>query len=357
MAAAAKETNAKGLTDSLTKQKPSFEGSSDIENENESSCQTKKAAKLDADAPMVDAAKASVSKRPNRKVLAALSVSNMMNTADRAAAKSEEAPAGGASLKIAPEGSSAPSKNFAIAAATAASKVKRQGKELKFLLRPSVVSPTPRPLMLDTHGPLASSTPLRSDFQSPAATTPKEFGSTASSTRSVRAPPSRTTPTVLGKLQLNAPSSSTRRSSKKKKKTATTLKIVTQGVALKFPEALDAMICEATARNSKALYWAHDGQAFVIDANCETEMKELLQTYFNRKLSLTPFVHVVLRELDHLSTTVTSFSPSHAMFVSRMVSMNRLQLFVSATPAQYLWLEKEPEGTVSDAIDNTIPLE
>lgn len=260
--------------------------------------------KLDADASIFTndvspEANPSNQKQHNRKVLTALSMFNAKSMA--AGNLHVESPAL-AQWKTAPttesEGVSSNGRRSAVA-------VQRpKGKQLSehlLSIKRSMVSPAPRhPMLLDPQGPLRASTrtPQGPNFLSPVAATPKDCGTTkfkssgtvSSSSSSTRASPGRATPFVLGRLSVenavaSSSSASITRSSAKKKKAAPamTLKIVTR-VPMKFPEALDAMLAEATDRQSKALFWTHGGESFAVDnASHEGELAELLETYFSRK--------------------------------------------------------------------------
>ena len=269
-------------------------------------------AKVDADASILTGTTSNTSpsnqNQPNRKVLSALSMFNSKSNAKAAGNATSEHDDGAApahtSWKSAPEESEASSanatdNNVVVVVQRPRGKHPPQRMQFgKFGRQPVVSTTTQLPMLLDTQGPLMASTrtPQRPAVLSPVAATPKDCGTakfksgvaTDSSTRTrQRGAATRATPFLLGKLRCENPfasiSSSTRRNTKKTKTTPkTTLSIIT-AQPMKFPEILDAMLAEATSRESKALFWACDGQAFGIDkTNHEAELAELLQTYFNR---------------------------------------------------------------------------
>jgi hypothetical protein len=73
-----------------------------------------------------------------------------------------------------------------------------------------------------------------------------------------------------------------------------------------FLQNLDSMICDGSARNSKAVHWACEGEAVVIDKSKKDDFIVLLNTYFTSEYSLC------LAYVDSMSTlTCTSHSPGH----------------------------------------------
>ena len=146
-----------------------------------------------------------------------------------------------------------------------------RGKEL------SRITPSPGKLLLFPDGKLASpglsyspKSSAAAVFQSPPPTTLRRSSppSSTSSTSSYASKP-------MGGVLANIPM--------EEGANALNLRVVVSDEAMGFPLVLDAMLTEATMRQSHAVYWSHNGEAFVVDCNQVEELEELLLKYFKRK--------------------------------------------------------------------------
>jgi len=143
---------------------------------------------------------------------------------------------------------------------------KSSGKILRYPAQPSIISPVPRLKIHDNAANVMLNTPMSQITTAP-----------SSSTRRNPAP---TSPVVLAKIQIDRTDGNVK-NKERQTRPLSVVKIVTNETTLRFPEALDTIICEAEACGSQAFYWNHGGQAFGIGAD-DKEMRVLLQTHFSR---------------------------------------------------------------------------